>query len=173
MGSNTGRIGRAVALVLLVHGAGAHAAGGNDLKACTLLTQDQASALFGAPLGPGAQTSLFVGGGLSQCKFMGRPSGFLTVAVMAAAAVGVNDSLRLHSFVKTSYNADPDEVIEKVPGLGEAAFAVASGPGAQLRQTGIWILAKGRIYSIDATEAQNPAVKSALSRAGARLAALP
>jgi len=125
-------------------------------KACDLMTQQTATAIYGHAVAPGRYEMATVG--ISDCRFDGPDGGF--------AEIGLIDPVGMHmsgpDMFKLSTHADPGQTVESIPGLGEAASLRKGGD-----DTSLFVLIHGLMMELtsDKGSASAPATKAALIQA--------
>jgi hypothetical protein len=142
----------AFSLVIL---AASEAATAASVKACSLITQQTASGIFGGPVQPGEED---VPGNLgTECRFNalgGMSNSSVYAGMMSASMFGANNTAIAF---RATITGDTGSKVEPVSGLGEAAYFVINVGGEQ----SINVLYHGQIIKIGAVNSKNPGLKSA------------
>ena len=125
-------------------------------KACDLMTQATATAIYGRPVAPGRYEMATVG--ISDCRFDGPNGGFAEIGLMDPKGMGMTAP----DMFKLSTHADPGQTVESIPGLGEAA---SLRKGAE--DTSLFVLIHGIMMELtsDKGSASAAATKAALIQA--------
>jgi hypothetical protein len=125
-------------------------------KACDLMTQSTATAIYGRPVAAGRYEMATVG--ISDCRFDGPNGGFAEIGLMDPK--GMNMSAP--DMFKLSTHPDAGETVEIIPVLGEAA-TLKKGPD----DTSLFVLIHGLMMELtsDRGSTPAPALKAALIQA--------
>ena len=125
-------------------------------KACDLMTQQTATAIYGHAVAPGRYEMATVG--ISDCRFDGPGGGFAEIGLMDPKGMGMTAP----DMFKLSTKADPGQTVESIPGLGEAASLRKGGD-----DTSLFVLIHGLMMELtsDKGSASAAATKAALIQA--------
>jgi hypothetical protein len=146
------RPGFCTAAVLSLFAIAPAARAADPVKQCTLLSQQSAVTLFGAPLDPGRD--MFIG-----CSFFG-PHADDTKGILVSLTTGASmGGMNMASMYTQLLQKKPGDVEEAVGGLGDQARIVTSDAGKTIA---LEILFHNNILSIAASNSPNPNIKGAL-----------
>jgi hypothetical protein len=149
----------ASAITILFCLAGSNVSAG-PAKACDLINQQAATAIFGAPVAAGVEDMDGPAG--NECRF-NRPSGDASVYAgwIDASALGPNPAAMLKTTLQ-----DPGVRAEPVPGLGQAGYYVE-----KTNENSVSILYHGKVVMVGAVGSTNPGLKAAILAAAKQLMA--
>jgi hypothetical protein len=138
------------AFLCCIAGSGSNAVAA-PAKACDLINQQAATAIFGAPVGAGVEDMDSPSG--NECRF-NRPSGNASAYAgwMDASTFGSDPAAMLKVTLQ-----QPGAQVVPVPGFGQAGYYVTSGT-----ESSVSILYHGKIVMVGTVGSTNPGLKAAI-----------
>jgi hypothetical protein len=119
-------------------------------KACSLMTQQAAAAVYGAPVQAGVEDPH--GTATTNCVFNG--TGHLSVGTIDLKVMGIPPAM-----YGSMFQPAPGYTNTPISGLGDRAiFSTMPAPA----DSALWILARDKILVLDAAGSNNPNIKAAL-----------